>query len=89
MTNPKAALLFTAFVPQFITWGAGISFTVQLFVLGGTYIAIEFVAAMGWAFAGSLIRSMQPSARRLLLLNRATGVMLLGAAGALATAKRS
>lgn len=89
MTNPKAVLLFTAFVPQFVVSGAGISFTIQLIVLGSTYIAVEFVAAVGWALAGSIIRSMRPSAKRLLLLNRVTGATMLGAAGMLATAKRT
>ncbi|MEO3434290.1 LysE family translocator [Inquilinus sp. CAU 1745] len=89
MTNPKAVLLFTAFVPQFIASDAGSSFTFQLVVLGAIYIAVEFAAAMGWALAGSIIRSMHPSGRRLLLLNRVTGAMMLGAAGLLATARRA
>jgi len=89
MTNPKAVLLFTAFVPQFIVSGTEHSYTAQLVVLGGAYIVIEFFAAMGWALVGSLIGSLQPSARRLLHLNRLTGGLMLGAAGMLATAKRS
>lgn len=89
MTNPKAVLLFTAFVPQFIVAGAGASFTVQLVVLGTLYIAVEFAAATGWALAGSIIGSMRPSARRLLLLNRMTGAMMLGAAGMLAGTRRA
>lgn len=89
MTNPKAILLFTAFVPQFVTSGGDSSFTVQMAVLGAIYIAVEFVAAMGWALAGSLVRSLQPSARRMLLLNRVTGALLLGAAAMLATTRRT
>lgn len=87
--NPKAVLLFTAFVPQFITRGGESSFTVQLIVLGALYIAVEFVAAMGWALAGSIIRSLQPSAKRMLLLNRMRGALMLGAAGMLATTRRA
>lgn len=89
MTNPKAVLLFTAFVPQFIVADSGNSFTIQLVVLGAVYIAVEAIAAAGWALAGSIIRSLQPSARRLLLLNRATGAMMLGAAGMLAATRRA
>ncbi|MCY1668870.1 LysE family translocator [Rhizobium sp. SL86] len=89
MTNPKAVLLFTAFVPQFITRGGESSFTVQLIVLGAIYIALEFIAAMGWALAGSIIRSLQPSAKRMLLLNRMTGALMLGAAGMLAFTRRA
>ncbi len=44
---------------------------------------------MGWALAGSLIRSMPPSAKRLLHLNRLTGALMLGAAGMLATVWRA
>lgn len=89
MTNPKAVLLFTAFVPQFITRAGDSSFTVQLIVLGAIYIAVEFMAAMGWALAGSIICSLQPSAKRMLLLNRMAGALMLGAAGLLATTRRA
>lgn len=89
MTNPKAVLLFTAFVPQFIVSGADVSFTMQLIILGALYTAVEFVAALGWALAGGMIRSIQPSAKRVLVLNRMTGAMMLGAAGMLASARRT
>lgn len=88
MTNPKAVLLFTAFVPQFVELG-GSSFTVQLIILGVIYGAIEFIAAMGWALTGSIIRSLKPSAKRLALMNQFTGVLMLGAAGMLATSRRA
>jgi threonine/homoserine/homoserine lactone efflux protein len=89
MTNPKAVLLFTAFVPQFIVPADAGSFTVQLIVFGTIYVAVEFVAAMGWAFAGSSIRALRPSAKRLTAINRVSGFMMLGAAGVLATTRRA
>jgi threonine/homoserine/homoserine lactone efflux protein len=89
ITNPKAVLLFTAFVPQFITRDGESSFTVQMIVLGAIYVAVEIVAAMGWALAGSIIRSLQPSAKRMLLLNRMTGALMIGAAAMLATTRRA
>lgn len=89
MTNPKAVLLFTAFVPQFVTPGGESSFTVQMIVLGAIYIAVECVAAMGWALAGHLVRSLQPSAERMLLINRATGALMLGAAAMMAGTRRA
>lgn len=89
MTNPKAVLLFTAFVPQFIVPADEASFTVQLIALGTLYVAVEFVAAMGWAFAGSSIRTLRPTAKRLKTINRASGFMMLGAAGVLATTRRA
>jgi threonine/homoserine/homoserine lactone efflux protein len=89
MTNPKAILLFTAFVPQFIVAGTGASFTAQFVVLSAIYIAVEFIAAIGWALAGSIIRSLHPSKRKLSIINRITGAMMLGAAALLATARRT
>ena len=88
LTNPKAVLLFTAFVPQFIMRDGESSFTVQLVMLGATYIAVEFVAAMGWALIGSIIRSLQPSAKWTLMLNRMTGALMLCAAGLLVDTRR-
>lgn len=89
MTNPKAVLLFAAFVPQFIASGSDVGFSTQLMILGGLYIAIEFIAAIGWAVSGAAIRSLKPSARKLVLMNRITGGMMLGAAATLATTKRA
>ncbi|AZF26791.1 LysE family translocator [Pseudomonas sp. R2-60-08W] len=89
MTNPKAILLFTAFVPQFIVSGAGASFTAQFIVLSAIYIAVEFIAAIGWALAGSITRSLRPSERKLSVIHRITGGMMLGAAALLATARRT
>lgn len=91
MTNPKAILLFTAFVPQFIGSGAGASasFTAQFVVFSAIYIGIEFVAAIGWALAGSLIRSLHPSERKLSIFNRVMGVIMLGAAALMATTRRT
>jgi threonine/homoserine/homoserine lactone efflux protein len=88
-TNPKAVLLFTAFVPQFIMPGSTSSFAAQLGLLGATYVAVEFFAAMGWAFAGSVIRSMQPSIKRMTQMNQCTGALMIGSAGLLALTKRS
>lgn len=89
MSNPKAVLLFTAFVPQFIKTSDGSSFTAQLMVLGLIYIVIEFFAAIVWAVSGAAIRSLKPSARKLILMNRITGALMLAAAAMLATTKRA
>ena len=89
MMNPKAILLFTAFVPQFVVADSNVSITNQLLVLSAIYISIEIMAATGWALAGRIIRSLHTSARQLAILNRMTGATLLGAAVALATARRT
>ncbi|OAB55113.1 hypothetical protein AY600_14190 [Phormidium willei BDU 130791] len=81
-TNPKAVLLFTAFVPQFIHPGE--SYGLQLLALGALYIAVEAGAACGYAAAGALLRSARLSTARQRLVNRLFGGLLLGAAATLA-----
>lgn len=89
MSNPKAVLLFTAFVPQFIASGSGASFAVQLITLGALYIVIEFLAAVVWAIAGAFVRSLKPSAKKMILMNRITGSLMIGAAAMLASARKA
>ncbi|MEO3756038.1 LysE family translocator [Streptomyces sp. B6B3] len=84
ITNPKAVLIFTAFVPQFVV-PAGGSVTTQLAVLGACYLVAEAVAAGAFAAAGSVIRAVRLSYRAHRRLDRATGGVLLGMAGLLAT----
>ncbi|MBB4303079.1 threonine/homoserine/homoserine lactone efflux protein [Rhodobium orientis] len=86
--NPKAALLFTAFIPQFVDPANG-SFSVQFLALGLVYLATEFTAACGYAAVGSTFRRFDITPRRARAINRTTGSMLLGAATALAFAKRA
>jgi threonine/homoserine/homoserine lactone efflux protein len=87
LTNPKAALLFTAFLPQFVT--PGTPFAPQLALLGALYVATEFVAACGYALAGASIRRVEITPARAVAINRTTGGMMLGAAAFLATTRRS
>lgn len=87
LTNPKAILLFTAFLPQFVEPKA--SFAAQLAALGAAYIAIEFGAASLYAFAGSRIKALRLDAVDRRRMNRVSGGLMLAAAAWLATAKRS
>lgn len=87
LTNPKATLLFTAFLPQFVVPGTG--FAGQLVLLGALYIALEFCAACGYALTGSVLRHFEMTPRRAVLINRTTGGMMLGAAALLATTRRA
>jgi homoserine/homoserine lactone efflux protein len=86
-TNPKAVLLFTAFLPQFVDPAGAVA--AQLVPLGAAYMAIELVAASGYAFAGSRIGALRLGRRGVRRVNRVTGAMMLAAAGWLATAKRA
>jgi len=83
--NPKALLLFTAFLPQFVDPTRSVAG--QLLVLGPLYIALELVAATAWAFAGHRLKVADLSARARRRVNRAVGGVFLGMAGLLATAK--
>ena len=82
MTNPKAVLLFTAFLPQFVSPDR--PYFGQLLVLGSIYMAIEFLAACIYAASGSMFRISNPSRSRSRIVNRVGGAMMLGAAAGLA-----
>jgi threonine/homoserine/homoserine lactone efflux protein len=83
--NPKALLLFTAFLPQFVDRSEPVAG--QLLVLGLVYIAIELVAATGWAVAGERLQAAGLRERARRRLDRAVGGVFLGLAGLLATSR--
>ena len=84
--NPKAYLLFTAFLPQFVDPAA--SMAPQLVVLGALYIAIEGCAAAVWAGVGAWLGGPSLTRARRRLLNRLSGGVMIGAAALLARAQR-
>lgn len=85
LLNPKTAVFFVAFVPQFVEPGAEHA-TLQLLVISGVYVVMGLVVDGGWALAGGWIggrvRSQAGIARR---ARRASGVVYiaLGAVTAL------
>jgi threonine/homoserine/homoserine lactone efflux protein len=86
ITNPKAILIFTAFVPQFVDPARG-AVEVQLAMLGALYLFAEAVAGASYVVVGAVIRAARISARARRRVDRGTGVVLLGMAGALAASK--
>lgn len=81
--NPKALLVFTAFLPQFVHPAAGHS-TAQLAALGVVYLAVELAAATMWIVGGLWLgqrRLPQDAIRR---LNRGFGVVFVGLGSSLA-----
>jgi homoserine/homoserine lactone efflux protein len=78
-SNPKAVFFFAALFPQFIT--PGLPIAPQLLILGVTYILVDriILCAMG-AVAQKLTKRI---ARQGNLLNRISGLMMLGAAALL------
>jgi len=87
MGNPKAYLVLTAFLPQFVDTGSPLMG--QLLGLGGIYIGIEAMAALAWASLGALIgaRALTPLRRR--ILNRVAAGLMGGAALVLARSHRA
>ncbi|MCQ4265001.1 lysine transporter LysE [Stutzerimonas stutzeri] len=76
--NPKAILIFTAFLPQFVDPTGSVGF--QFLVLGVLFLMLEWVAIAGYAFFGKALRHWfsRPSMRR--VFNRICSG-LLGSAG--------
>lgn len=83
ITNPKALLLVSAFLPQFVS--PNVAAPLQLAVLGGIYIALEFVAACGWARLGHVLSSDRLTAAARRRFGQLTGVLMLVTAGWLAS----
>jgi threonine/homoserine/homoserine lactone efflux protein len=83
-SNPKALILFTVFLPQFLTRGSG-GAAIPLLALGAAYIGVEFCCAFGYAALGSRLKSMGITRRTSRLLDVLTGVAMLGLAGWLVT----
>jgi threonine/homoserine/homoserine lactone efflux protein len=86
--NVKTALFFLAFLPQFADPAEALA--PQLALLGSVCVAlntlVDVLAVLG---AQRLLRSAAARARRARLLQRVSGVTLLGLGAWLATARRS
>ena len=78
--NPKAILIFTAFLPQFVTVGSATPVSEQFLWLGSLFLLLEWVAIALYAGLGAYLQRWfeQPRARR--IFNRASAG-LLGCAG--------
>lgn len=84
VSNPKGLLFFAAFLPQFMSPDA--SFWTHLFVLGGTFVAIEIAYEL--IVAGMAQRIAPWLSRHGRAFNRATGAAFAGLGAMMAATAR-
>jgi threonine/homoserine/homoserine lactone efflux protein len=85
--NPKAILIFTAFLPQFINPTEQVGF--QFFVLGSAFLILEWIAITGYAFFGVYLRKWFSKPQKRRLFNRGCSAMLASAGVGLLVVRRS
>ena len=87
VTNPKVAIFFLAFLPQFAVPEQG-HIGAQIFLLGGVFMLCALVCFSAIALvADRLSVWLRNSARGRIALNRVAGVVFLGLAAKLALAR--
>ena len=85
--NVKTALFFLAFLPQFLVSGPSVS--VQLVAMGTVCVVLNTLVDVAAVFgAARLLRSEASGRRRARLLNKASGVTLVGLGVYVAISKR-
>jgi threonine/homoserine/homoserine lactone efflux protein len=86
--NPKTALFFIAFLPQFVDRDAG-SVAVQLLVLGLVFVGLAVVSDSVWALAAGTAASRLRASPRFLAARRyVSGSVFVGLGAVTAFAKR-
>ncbi|OEF02631.1 lysine transporter LysE [Vibrio crassostreae 9ZC13] len=72
--NPKAILIFTAFLPQFVDVSANVN--TQFFILGGTFLVLELFAISIYAAFGLYLRNWFSKPQMAKRFNKACSVFL-------------
>ena len=87
--NPKVALFFLAFLPQFVDRHAAVSAPLQIIVLGVIFtLSAMLVFQLIALFAGAIGNWLRRRPRAGVWLDRLTGVLFIGLAARLALAQR-
>lgn len=85
--NPKAILIFTAFLPQFIVPNHRVS--TQFFALGGMFLLLEWIAIAIYAYVGLHLQRWLAGTKAKKIFNRICGSLLGGAGLALLVARNA
>lgn len=85
--NPKAILIFTAFLPQFVDPGGAVG--AQFFVLGVLFLLLEVVALAAYAWMGARMQRWFAQPRGKHIFNRACAGLLAGAGMGLLLSRRT
>ncbi|WP_407315211.1 LysE family translocator [Pseudomonas sp. nanlin1] len=85
--NPKAILIFTAFLPQFVDPAQAM--TAQFATLGALFLLLEWVAISLYAYMGLHMRRWFATPKGQRLFNRCCAGLLAAAASVLLAAKRT
>lgn len=83
--NPKAILIFTAFLPQFV---APDRYAADFLIVGTVFLALELVAIALYAYAGTHLSGVMRSARGLRWIQRISGGTMIAFGALLAMARR-
>ena len=85
--NPKVAIFFVAFLPQFVDPGRAVA--PQVAILGAVFIAIAAALDIAWALAaGTAGDRLRRSVRARRVLDRVSGATFVGLGAAAALARR-
>jgi threonine/homoserine/homoserine lactone efflux protein len=85
--NPKAILIFTAFLPQFVDSTQAVS--PQFAVLGALFLVLEWIAIGAYAYMGLHMRRWFAEPRGKRIFNRCCAGLLSAAASVLLMARRA